>query len=189
MTELCDTKNFWYAAKFRHVLYWSHSCFNEVPKLILDVCTSLGGEAHIIIRFGHGSHNTELSWAIHFFKKEVICSCAPLMLITVWPVKSASNKSGDFVLFCTTCNKWYWREIQLWSALNVCWECILSMTLRNCVSVGLWKRPNFHDNFHRYPLPEIAQDNALQHQQPNNFVPFPKCQNILRCQGDYIIQE
>jgi len=43
----------------RHVLYWSHSCFNQVPKPILEVYTSLGGEALITFRFRHSSNNNE----------------------------------------------------------------------------------------------------------------------------------
>jgi len=81
----------------RHVLYWSH-CFNLVPKLILDVYTSLSGEALITFRFRHSSNN-EASWAIYLLKTEVLHSLAHIMLIRVWLVKSASNKSDD--LFCS----------------------------------------------------------------------------------------
>jgi len=72
----------------RHVLYWSHSCFNRVPKLILDVYNSLGGETLITFRFRHSSQQ----WGFlgHPF--------AHITLITVWSVKNASNKSDD--LFC-----------------------------------------------------------------------------------------
>jgi hypothetical protein len=83
----------------RHVLYWSHSCFSQVPKLILDVYTSLGGEIVIIFRFRHSSNNNEASWAMHLLKTEVLHTLAHIMLITVWSVKSASNKSDD--LFCS----------------------------------------------------------------------------------------
>lgn len=83
----------------RHVLYWSHSCFNQVPKLILDVYTSLVGEALITFRFRYSSNNSEASWAIHLHKTEVLRSLAHIMLFTVWSVKSASNESDD--LFCS----------------------------------------------------------------------------------------
>lgn len=80
------------------MLYWSHSCFNQVSKLILDVYPSLGREALITFWFRHSSNNNEASWAIHLLKTEVLHSIAHIMLITVWSVKSASNKSDD--LFC-----------------------------------------------------------------------------------------
>jgi len=54
-----------------HVLYWSHSCFNRVPKLILDIYNSLGGETLITFRFRHSSNNNEASWAIHL---PILCS-------------------------------------------------------------------------------------------------------------------
>jgi hypothetical protein len=87
----------------RHVLHQSHSCFNQVPKLILDVYNSLGGETLITFRFRHSSHNNEASWAIHLLMTLVLHSLAHIMLITVWSVKNASNKNDD--LFCITCNK------------------------------------------------------------------------------------
>jgi len=79
--------------------YTGHSHFNQVPKLILDVYTSLGGEALITFRFRHSSNNNEASWATHLLKTEVLHSLAHIMFITVWLVKSASNKSDD--LFCS----------------------------------------------------------------------------------------
>jgi hypothetical protein len=67
----------------RHVLYWSHSCFNQVPKPILDVYNSLGGETLITFRFRHSSHHNEASWAIHLLMTEVHHSLARIMLISV----------------------------------------------------------------------------------------------------------
>jgi hypothetical protein len=134
----------------RHVLYWSHSCFNQVPNLILDVCSSLGGEAQIIFMFGHGSHNTWLPWAIHFFKKEVICSCAQHML-TVWPVKTANSKV--MTLFCSAQHAINGTERRLSFEVHyMCAENVFCAWPWETAQLGPGNESHpldFHDNFHR----------------------------------------